>query len=78
LITERKKTTVAAARYGLLRKSCVDYSSEIASTGQTATHDPQLTHVAASIMRLSSFSLIQLTGHSPSQAPQLMQASEIL
>jgi len=54
------------------------YSSEIASTGHTAEHAPQLMQVFASMTRLSSFSLMALTGHSPSQDPQLMHASEIL
>jgi hypothetical protein len=50
----------------------------IASTGQAPVQVPQSTHLAGSIQRLPSFSEIALAGHSPSQAPQLMQASEIL
>ena len=55
-----------------------DYSSEIASVGQALVQAPQLTQVAPSMTRLSPFSLIALTGHSPSHAPQLMQASGLI
>jgi hypothetical protein len=55
-----------------------DYSSLIASVGQTPAHAPQLAQVAASMTRFPSFSLIALTGHSGSHAPQFTQASEIL
>jgi hypothetical protein len=50
----------------------------IASTGQAPVQVPQSTHLSGSIQRLLSFSDIALVGHSPSQAPQLIQASEIL
>ena len=52
--------------------------SEIASVGQAEAHTPQLMQILASITRLPSCSLIALCGHSPSHAPQFMQASEIL
>ena len=52
--------------------------SEIAPTGHTEAHEPQLTHLSSAIVRLSFTSLIASDGHSLSQAPQLMHSSEIL
>jgi hypothetical protein len=48
-----------------------------AETGQTFEHAPQSMHALSSIMYLVSPAVMQLTGHSGSQAPQLMQSSLI-
>jgi hypothetical protein len=53
------------------------YSGCGASTGQTLLQAPHSIQADASITYLSSPADIQLTGHSDSQAPQLMQASVI-
>jgi hypothetical protein len=45
-----------------------------ASTGQTAAQLPQSMHWLSSITYLSSPSEMQPTGHSGSQAPQLMHS----
>jgi hypothetical protein len=50
----------------------------IASVGQAEAQVPQSMHTEGSIQRASFFSLMALTGHSPSQAPQLTQASVTL
>ena len=50
----------------------------IASVGQLDAQAPQSMHLSGSMTRASFFSLIADTGHSPSQAPQLTQASVIL
>jgi hypothetical protein len=55
----------------------VDYSS-IASVGQLSVQAPQSMQVSASIMYLSSPSLIAPTGHVSTHAPQEIQASVIL
>ena len=54
------------------------YSALGAETGQTSAQAPQSMQVAASITYLSSPAVIALTGHSLSQAPQLMHSSLIL
>jgi hypothetical protein len=54
------------------------YSGCGASTGQTPLQAPHSIQTSASITYLSSPADIQLTGHSASQAPQLIQASLIL
>ena len=54
-----------------------DYSACGASTGQTLAQLPQSMHTSASITYLPSPSLMQETGHSAAQAPQLMQSSLI-
>jgi hypothetical protein len=54
------------------------YEAEIASVGQTPAQAPQSWHLPGSIQRILSFSEIASTGHSLSQAPQFMQASEIV
>lgn len=56
----------------------MDYSCTGASTGQTFAHAPHSMHSSGFITYLSSPALMQLTGHSGSHAPQLMQASVIL
>jgi len=53
------------------------YSGCGASTGQTLAQEPQSMQESASIMYLSSPADIQSTGHSGSQAPQLMHSSEM-
>ena len=47
----------------------------MAPTGHTEAQDPQLTHESSLMTLLSSTSEMASDGHSPSQAPQLMQAS---
>ena len=54
------------------------YSTKIAPVGQTDSQAPQSMHAEASITYLSSPGEMQPTGHSPEQAPQLMQVSLIL
>lgn len=54
------------------------YSGCGAPTGQTLAHVPQSMQVPASITYLESPAEIQDTGHSASQAPQLMHSSEIM
>ena len=53
------------------------YSGWGASTGQTPAQEPHSIQVFASITYLSSPEDIHSTGHSASQAPQLIQASFI-
>lgn len=48
-----------------------------APTGQTFAQEPQSMHALSSMMYLVSPAEMQLTGHSGSQAPQLMQSSLI-
>jgi hypothetical protein len=55
-----------------------DYACLGASTGQTLAQVPQSTQTLSSITYLPSPSLMQETGHSEAQAPQLMQSSLIL
>jgi hypothetical protein len=50
----------------------------IASVGHTDAQLPQSMQVSGLIQRASFFSLIAVTGHSLSQAPQLTQASVTL
>lgn len=47
----------------------------MAFVGQVSTQAPQSMQVSGSILRLSPASLIALTGHDSSQAPQLMHSS---
>jgi hypothetical protein len=54
------------------------YSATGAPTGQTLAQFPQSMQLSASITNMPSPSLIQLTGHSAAQAPQLMHESTIL
>jgi len=54
------------------------YSGWGASTGHTLLQVPHSIQIVSSIIYLSSPADIQLTGHSGSQAPQLIQASVIL
>ena len=64
------------------RKSCLcmnnNYSATGADTGQEPAQAPQSMHVSASITYFESPAEIAFTGHSASQAPQLMQSSVIL
>jgi len=53
------------------------YSGCGASTGQTLAQEPQSIQEAASIMYLLSPAEMHSTGHSASQAPQLMHSSEM-
>lgn len=53
------------------------YAGLGASTGQTPAQAPHSIHSSASITYRSSPSEIQDTGHSASQAPQLIQSSLI-
>lgn len=55
----------------------LDYSSEIAETGQPAAQAPQLIHVSASMIYVSSPSDIADTGHPSAQEPHLMQSPPI-
>lgn len=48
-----------------------------APTGQTDAHAPHSIQQSASITKIPSPSEIQLTGHSASHAPQLIQSSLI-
>jgi hypothetical protein len=50
----------------------------MASVGHVEAQVPQSMHLSGSIQRASFFSLMAVTGHSPSQAPQFTQASVIL
>ena len=54
-----------------------DYSSTIASVGQTLAHVPHSTQVSASITYLPSPPEIASTGHSPAHVPQLTHSSVI-
>jgi hypothetical protein len=62
----------------LAREAIFYQPATIASVGQVDAQLPQSMHLSGSIQRASFFSLMAVTGHSPSQAPQLMQASVIL
>jgi len=53
------------------------YSGFGASTGQTSAHAPHSMHSSGSITYLVSPAEMQLTGHSDSQAPQLIHSSLI-
>ena len=54
-----------------------NYSAAGAETGHTPAHAPHSMQESASITYLPSPAEIQETGHSASQAPQLMHSSEI-
>lgn len=58
-------------------KTKIDYSGEMASTGQTSTQEPQSVQASASISYFPSPSLIASTGHSLAHAPQLIHSSLI-
>ena len=60
------------------RRTQHPYSSDIAFTGHTPAHEPQLTQMSALMTCRPSSSKIAETGHSLVQASQLMQAFEIL
>ena len=53
------------------------YYSEIAPTGQTPAHVPQLMHEFSSISYCPDPSAIAFTGHSPAHVPQLIHESLI-
>jgi len=60
-----------------MRKTYSDQPAEIASVGQTGTQAPQSMQRSASILYCVSPWLIAPVGHSPSQLPQEIHASEI-
>lgn len=66
-----------AGRKLLVAECKLFYSAEGAPTGQTPAQAPHSIQVSASITYLPSPSEIALTGHSASQAPQLMHSSLI-
>jgi hypothetical protein len=55
-----------------------DQGALMASTGQVSIQAPQSMQVEASMTRASPFSLIELTGHTGSHAPQLIQSAVIV
>lgn len=66
----------AAWQFFLSSGSFKGYSSEIASEGQDAAHEPQLIHDSASIVLTLPDSEIAPTGQSDSQAPQFTHFPE--
>jgi len=55
-----------------------DYAGWMASLGHTSTQEAQSVHLAASITMLPAISEIEPSGHSLSQAPQLMHSSVLI
>lgn len=74
--TKKVRPPWARPRFAKLIKKC--QGATMASVGQEEMQAPQSTQLAGSIHRAPFFSLIAPVGHSPSQAPQLTQASVIL
>ena len=72
-----KTTKKTAARLSFSRSSGC-YAGWAAPVGQTSAQAPQSLHLSGSITYLSGPAVMAASGHSGSQAPQLMQSSVIL
>jgi hypothetical protein len=73
-----KETCVKNAGFKDFMYTLELYACFGASTGQTLAHVPQSTHTLSSITKIPSPSVIQVTGHSAAQAPQLIHSLLIL